>query len=135
MKKFLSTKYSKGGFNLAMLILRLGVGVLLASHGYDKLIHFHDMENKFMNFLSLGQTVSLSLVVFAEFFCAILLILGLFTRFAAIPIIVVMSVALFKVHDGQLFSEGEKATIYLAGALTILLCGPGRISIDGIIGR
>ena len=135
MKSFLSTKYSKGAFNLAMLILRLGVGILMASHGYDKLIHFGTMENRFMNFLGLGPTISLSLVVFAEFFCSIFLILGLFTRFAAIPIIVVMCVALFKVHDGQLFSEGEKATIYLAGALTILLCGPGRISIDGIMGK
>ncbi len=135
MRRILSTKYSTGAFNLGMLILRLGVGVLIASHGYSKLIHFNETKHHFMNFIGLGSTVSLALVVFAEFFCSIFLILGLFTRLTVIPIIIVMTVALFKVHNGDLFAEGEKAAIYLAGALTILLCGPGRVSVDGLIGK
>ncbi|MEO6639319.1 MAG: DoxX family protein [Ginsengibacter sp.] len=135
MKKILSIKYSPAAFNFAMLLLRLAVGVLVASHGYSKLVRFSTMKAHFMNFMGLGSTVSLSLVVFAEFFCAIFLILGLFTRLAAIPIIIVMIVALFKVHNGQLFAEGEKAAIYLAAALAILLCGPGKISMDGMIGK
>jgi putative oxidoreductase len=95
MKKLLSTKYSAGAFNTAMLLLRLVVGFLMINHGYDKLVHFGDYQTKFMNFLGMGQTVSLALVVFAEFFCSIFLILGLFTRLSAIPLIVVMCVALF----------------------------------------
>ncbi len=135
MRKIISTKYSPAAFNVGMLLLRLGVAVLIASHGYQKLIHFNDLQHKFMNFLGLGSTISLTLVIFAEFFCAIFVILGLFTRISIIPIIIVMSVALFKVHDGQLFSEGEKPAMFLAGALTLLLCGPGKISLDGIIGK
>ncbi len=135
MRKILSIKYSSGAFNLAMLILRLGVGVLIASHGFHKLATFNTAKHHFMNFLGLGSTISLSLVVFAEFFCCVFIILGLFTRLAVIPVIIVMIVALFKVHNGELFAEGEKAAIYLAGSLAILLCGPGRISVDGIIGR
>ncbi len=135
MKRILSTKYSAGAFNLAMLILRLGVGILIASHGYSKLVHFNEMKHHFMNFIGLGSTITLTLVVFAEFFCSIFLILGLFTRLAVIPIIIVMTTALFKVHNGDLFAEGEKAAIYLAGALVILLCGPGKISVDGMIGK
>ncbi len=135
MKRILSIKYSPAAFNLAMLLMRLAVGVLIASHGYSKLVHFNTMKSHFMNFMGLGSTVSLALVVFAEFFCSIFLILGLFTRLAAIPIIIVMIVALFKVHNGELFAEGEKAAIYLAGALVILLCGPGKVSVDGMIGK
>lgn len=135
MKKILSTKYSAGAFNLAMLILRLGLGVLVANHGYSKLVHFSTMKNHFMNFLGLGSTISLALVVFAEFFCSIFVILGLFTRVVIIPIVVVMSVVVFVATHGEILGQGEKGAIYLACALAILLCGPGKISVDGAIGK
>ena len=135
MKKLLSTKYSAGAFNAAMLLLRLTVGFLMINHGYGKLVHFGDMQGKFMNFLGLGQTVSLALVVFAEFFCSIFLILGLFTRLSAIPLIIVMSVALFKVNNADFFGKGETPALYLGCYLVILILGPGRISVDGMSGK
>lgn len=135
MKRILSTKYPAGAFNFAMLVLRLGLGVLMLSHGYGKLIHFHEMRGSFINFLGLGSTISLTLDIFAEFFCSIFLILGLFTRLAVIPILIAMSVALIKVHHGDLFGAGERAAIYIACSITILFCGPGKISVDGMIGK
>ncbi len=135
MKRILSTKYSPGAFNFAMLVLRLGLGVLMLHHGYDKLVHFNEMKGNFVNFLGMGPTVSLTLDIFAEFFCSIFLILGLFTRPAVIPILIAMSVALFKVHHIQLFGVGERAAIYLACSITLLFCGPGKISVDGMIGK
>ncbi len=62
-------------------------------------------------------------------------ILGLFTRLAVIPILIAMTVALFKVHHGDIFGAGERAVIYLACSIAILFCGPGRISVDGMIGK
>ncbi len=53
MRKLLSTKYSAGAFNAAMLILRLGVGILMINHGYDKLVNFGKYQQGFMNFLVL----------------------------------------------------------------------------------
>lgn len=135
MKKLLSTKYSAGAFNTAMLLLRLAVGLLMINHGYGKLVHFGDMQSKFMNFLGLGQTISLALVVFAEFFCSLFLILGLFTRLSAIPLIVAMSIALFKAHHGDVFGDGEKAALFLGVYLVILILGPGRISVDAMSGK
>ena len=135
MRKLLSTKYSAGAFNTAMLILRLGLGILMMHTGYNKLIHFSEYESKFMNFLGMGSTMSLALVVFAEFFCSMFLILGLFTRFAAIPLIIVMCVALFKAHNGHVFGDGQTAALYLTGYLVILLVGPGRVSVDSMIGK
>ncbi len=135
MNRFFSTKYSAGAFNFGMLVLRVVTGALLMSHGYSKLIQFSTLRFKFMNFLNIGSTASLSLIIFAEFFCGIFLILGLFTRFACIPIIIGMSVVVFIATHGHVFAEGEKGAFFLAAAITILFCGPGKISVDGLIGK
>ena len=135
MKKLLSTKYSASAFNIAMLILRAGMGILMLPHGYDKLVNFQKYSKDFMNFLSMGSTTSLALLIFAEFFCSLLLILGLFSRFVVIPLMIAMCVALFKAHNGQVFGDGEHATLFIIGFLTILLVGPGKISVDGMMGK
>lgn len=135
MKKLLSTKYSTGAFSTAMLVLRLALGILMMNHGFDKLIHFGEKHNQFMNFLGMGSTLSLSLLIFAEFFCSLFLVLGLFTRLAAIPLIIAMSVALFMAHDGLIFTEGEKPALFLAGYIVLLLLGPGKVSVDSMTGK
>src|SRR5688572_23535543 len=110
MKKLFSTKYSAGAFNAAMLFLRVGVGALMMTHGYDKLVKFSEYKGDFMNFMGLGSTTSLALVVFSEFFCSILLILGLFTRLATIPLLITMGVIIYKVAEMDVFARGELAT-------------------------
>ena len=69
MRRILSTKYSTGAFNLAMLVLRLGVGVLVASHGFGKLAHFSSTKHHFLNFLGYG----FDYIAFAGNFCGIFL--------------------------------------------------------------
>lgn len=135
MRKLLSTKYSAGAFNTAMLVLRLGIGILMMAHGYDKLIHFGDLQHKFMNFMGIGTTMSLALVVFAEFFCSLFLIIGLFTRLAAIPLIIATCVMVFKAHNGEVFGDGQTAALYLTAYLVLLFIGPGRVSVDSMIGK
>ena len=135
MKKLLSTKYSASAVNIAMLILRVGFAGLMIPHGYDKLVHFEAYSEKFVNFLGIGSSVSLALDIFAEFFCSIFLILGLFTRLATIPLIIDVAVAVVKGHDMKIFSEGEHAAIFFLVFIAILLVGPGRVSIDGMINK
>jgi len=136
MSKLMSTKYSKTGFNLATLILRVCLGaVMIPAHGWAKLSRFSEMQDKFMDFMGLGSQISLGLAVFAEFFCAILLILGLFTRLAAIPLIVTMFVAVTMAHGVDIFDKAQFPFILLAGFLTIFILGPGKISIDGLISK
>lgn len=136
MKKLLSTKYSAGAFNAAMLILRLIFGIIMLHIGYQKLVNFGTMQHTFMNFMGIGSTASLALVVFAEFFCSFFLILGLFTRFAAIPLIITMCVALFKANSGNIFSEhGQVAALFLTAYLVLLFVGPGRVSVDSMIAK
>lgn len=135
MRKFFGTKYSNAAFNFGMLVMRVVLGLILISHGYPKLVNFATLRHKFMNFLSLGSTTSLVLIIFAELFCGFLLVIGMFTRLAAIPIVIGMAVVFFVASHGNLFSEGERGGMYMATALFILLCGPGRISVDGMIGK
>ena len=135
MKKLFSTNYSTWAFNVAILLMRLSLGILMMNHGYQKLVHFGEMQHKMMNFMGLGSTASLALLVFAEFFCSMFLILGLFTRLAAIPLVIATCVMVFKAHNGDVFGDGEPAALYLTGYLLLLLLGPGRVSVDSMIGK
>lgn len=131
----MSIHYSALAFNIAMLLLRITMGALMMSHGYSKLTGFTSRKADFYNFLGLGSTASLSLAVFAEFFCALFIIIGLFTRAFVIPLIIIMSVALFKVHNMDFFDTGEAAALFLSGFAVLLLCGPGKASVDGIASK
>jgi putative oxidoreductase len=135
MKKLFSTRYSDGAFNVALLILRLTAGGLIIPHGFSKLKNFSSMSHKFADPFHIGMKLSLSLTIFAELFCGVLIVLGLLTRLACIAPIIAMSVALFFAHKGHVFSDGEMATLYLAMFITILFVGPGRASVDGMIGK
>lgn len=134
MKKFfLSVSKGTAVSNLSALILRLGFGVLMIPyHGYVKLIEFNERKDQFMDFLGLGSTVSLSLAIFAELFCSILLIFGLFTRLATIPLLITMLVAL-SAHNWEFFGKYELATAFFIGHLAIFAAGPGKYSLDYLL--
>lgn len=119
--------------NLSLLLLRVTAGVLMIPHGYMKLQKFPELQEKFMDFMGLGKTLSLSLTIGAELVCSVLLIAGLFTRFTVVPLVVAMIVAVFKAHNGEVFGDGEHAFLYLAAYAVILIAGAGKYSADGLI--
>lgn len=133
MKKLFSIRYTDNGISLSMLILRVSLGLMMIPHGYNKLIRFAAKSSSFVDPFHIGNSTSMALAIFAEFFCAVFIILGLFTRLACIPLIIAMGVALFYSHGGQIFTEGEKAGLYLAGFIAILFAGPGKVSLDKLI--
>ena len=109
-------------------------------HGYEKLMAFSSMKDHFMSFMHLGSTVTLSLVIFTEFFCAAMVIIGLFTRFACLAIVIEFIYAFIVIHQAKPFAvlpdwNGEPALLYLTGFLALLLCGPGKVSVDGMISK
>jgi len=134
MKKFfLSIQKGTLESNLAAFILRVGFGVLMIPyHGYVKLVEFNERKNDFVDFMGLGGSVSLSLAIFAEFFCSILLIVGLFTRLATVPLLVT-TLVIFSAHNWELFGQYELGTAFFIGYLAILALGPGRFSLDYLI--
>lgn len=136
MKKLFSTRVSENALAFALLILRLGAGsLMLVKHGFDKLTHFAQIAPKFSDPFHIGSTTSLALVVFAEFFCSAFIILGLFTRLACIPLIIAMAVALFYASNGDFFGKGEAAGLFLIVFFVLLFTGPGKVSLDRLIGK
>ncbi|MBO9683893.1 MAG: DoxX family protein [Flavisolibacter sp.] len=136
MKKLFSTRVSENALAFALLLLRVGVGsLMLVQHGFDKLTHFAQKAPRFADPFHIGSTTSLSLVIFAEFFCAAFVIIGLFTRLACIPLVIAMSVALFSAHKGDFFGRGEAAGLFMIVFLALLFTGPGKISLDRLIAK
>lgn len=120
---------------LGLLILRLWLGLtMMVNHGIPKLMHFNETAANFPDPLGIGAKISLGLAVFSEVGCSALLVVGFFTRFAALALAVTMGIAFFVVHKGVLAmgpSSGELAFMYLAGYMTLLFAGAGRYSVDG----
>src|SRR5687768_12721816 len=131
MKRIFGTRISESAFAFSILVLRVGAGsLMLMNHGLDKLMHFSQKAGGFADPFGIGSTASLSLTVFAEFFCSVFIILGLFTRLACIPLVINMAVALFIAHQGDFFGKGELAGLFLVCFVTLLFAGPGRVSLD-----
>lgn len=135
MKKLFQTKLNGTSVSLSLLLLRLSTGGFMLTHGYAKFQHLLAGEMEFGDPLGLSPEVSLVLAVFAEFFCSILIMLGLGTRLAVIPLIVTMSVAAFIVHGADPFGRKELALLYLVGYIVLLLSGSGKISVDRLIAK
>lgn len=129
-----STAYSNQAVDIAMLVLRGSFGLTMAVHGYDKLVNFTDYKSGFMSFLGLGGPISLALAIFAELFCSLLLFVGLFTRLATIPLIITTLVIVFMAGKGDIFGDAFHGFSYLLIYIAILLIGPGRYSIDAVLG-
>jgi putative oxidoreductase len=139
--------------SFGLLILRLGIGGYMLHHGWGKLQML--LDGNFANFpdpFGIGAQLSLTLVVGAEFGCAALVMIGFFTRLAAIPVVVAMGVAAFWAHAADPWSmetaairfmnkaaeswaSKEPALLYMIPFLALIFTGAGRFSIDGLIWR
>ncbi|KPQ19391.1 MAG: putative oxidoreductase [Algoriphagus marincola HL-49] len=121
--------------NLALLIIRLGAGGMMLTHGIPKINRLMADEVKFADPFGLGPTVSLALATFAEVGCAILVMIGFKVRLAAIPLIITMLTAAFYAHWDDPFGKKELPLLYLICFLALLIQGGGNISIDGLFGK
>lgn len=135
MNALISTRYTTAMVDGALLLLRIGIAVLMIPHGLQKLNGFDKMQNEFVSFMGLGPKLSLVLAMSAELGCSLLLLVGLFTRFATIPLIITMLTALFMAHQGALFGDGEKNGLFITMFLVLLILGPGEYSLDARLGK
>ncbi|MEO7310371.1 MAG: DoxX family protein [Chitinophagaceae bacterium] len=146
MKKIFSTGYNEPSLNAGLFILRVLIGVLIAIYGYQKFTHFSEMAGsdfweKQVNFLGMGGKVSLGLTVFAELFCSILLIAGLVTRLALIPLIICMGFIFITMSHYEIIQTDKNGShlndvfFYLMIYVALLLTGPGKWSLDYLIGK
>ncbi|WP_145200856.1 DoxX family protein [Thalassoglobus polymorphus] len=113
-----------------LLILRVAIGGFMLVHGYQKLVGFSGLATKFPDPLGIGSQMSLVATIGAEVGCSLLLILGLGTRLAALPLAFTMIIALFVIHGADPWQRKELAAIFLSVYAAIVLTGPGRFSLD-----
>lgn len=118
--------------SLGLLFLRFIFGGMLMLHGWEKLTHFEYYALHFT-----GGEIGLGLVVFAEFFCAFSIIIGLLHRLALLPPIISMGIAFFVSHHALLTGKGngEIALLYLAVFVAIYFMGVGKFSLDYLIAK
>jgi putative oxidoreductase len=126
-------------FDVAMLVLRTGVGLVILAHGVN---HARGRERTTKWFASIGFRSPAMQWFFStatELGVAALLILGLLTAPAAAGLVAVMFVAFWTVHRKNgffIFRPGEGweyvTTLALTG-LTLAIAGPGELSIDGAV--
>lgn len=129
--------------HVGLFWLRLTAGIYLMSHGLQKLGMIFGgkvFTPEFEFWPTLGLSPQLAFVGLAasEFLFSLLVVVGLFTRVATLPVIFSMCVAAFIYHaqPGQTtFVEGEKALLYVIAFSTLLLTGPGVISLDTLLGQ
>jgi len=130
LKKYLKPTSLPNQVSLAVFVLRLSFGFLMISHGYDKLQEFLAGKHDFPDPLHVSPFISHGLTIFAEFFCSILLILGLLTRPALIFLIGCMGIITFSIHGSDPLGDKEHALLYFFTYLAIFLTGAGKYSID-----
>jgi putative oxidoreductase len=126
----------------ALLLVRLIVGIIMAAHGWQKLTVFGP-ANFGQGLAQSGVPLPIFMgyvVTFTEFIGGILLIVGLLSRLAALLLTINLTVAilLVNVHVGFFSSTSgtgvELPLALIAGFLAILLAGPGRLSLDYLLG-
>ena len=134
-KLFSSATWSATATSWASLILRVTFGLLMLSHGVPKLMKLLNGTMEFGDPIGIGVPASLTLTVFAEVVCSILLVIGLWTRLALIPLIITMFVAVFIVHIQDDLATMESALLYLLSYCALFLLGSGTYSMDAVLGK
>ncbi|WP_298233979.1 DoxX family protein [uncultured Azohydromonas sp.] len=123
------------------LVLRVVLGVLILLHGIAKLVGGPGFIMGLLAKYGLPPALGYGVYV-GEVVAPLLLILGLYSRAAALIVVINMLVAIGLVHMGQIGQlnktggwELELQGMYLFGALAVALLGAGRYSVGGLHGR
>ena len=134
MKKLVNIYENKKSMDMALLVVRITVAGLMLAHGLPKLEMLLSGEPvQFPAVFGLSAASSLALAIFAEVVCSVLILVGLGTRLAVIPLIFTMLVAAFYIHSADPFARKEPAMLYLIPYVMLLLAGSGKYALDHLL--
>lgn len=134
MKQIFGVNQSSNGIHFALLFVRVTFGIMMLTHGLPKMeMLLAGNGSQFPPVMGFSPELSLALAVFAEVICAALVIVGLGTKIAVIPLIITMAVAVFMIHAADPFAQKEMAALYLAIFTGLLFTGSGKYSLDYLI--
>jgi len=111
---------------LALLVMRLVLGAIMIAHGYHKVWGGFHHHMEFVGSLGIPRWMAY-LSAGTEFFGGIAIVLGLFTRFFSLAIVIEMAVAIWKVHfkNGLTGNSGFEFPLALAAIAFALMCFGG----------
>jgi putative oxidoreductase len=121
--------------DLGLLVMRLAFATfMVVGHGWGKFQRLTSgREITFRDPLGIGSELSFYLVTSAEFFCAILVGIGVLTRLSLVPLIIAMGVAAFIHHADDEFRDKERALMYFVAWVGLFLTGPGRFTLQNLV--
>lgn len=122
----LDSKYS----DLALLLLRIGVGVIFIYHGWGKLTGIEGVQGFFGNIGIPLPAVMAWVVALIEFFGGIMVLFGAYAKIPYLLLAIIMVVALLTVKIGQGFEAARIDMMLLLTNLALFFLGSGRYSID-----
>lgn len=120
-------------FDSAILFMRIFIGAMMLTHGIGKLQNYNAIVDSFPDPLGIGSAVSFAIITFVEVGCSVLIIMGLFTRLATLPLIFGMFVATFIAFPDKSFAAGELSFVYMGIYIMLLISGGGRYAIDAFM--
>ncbi len=128
-------------YNLALLILRVALGLTMAAHGYNKFFKGGGIGGTIAWFDGIGLRpgkVHARLAAGGEILAGVFMAAGLLTTFAALGFVGLMSVAYYTTHSKNGFMilvEGwEYVFILGVTAVVVAMLGPLDWSVDAAIG-
>jgi putative oxidoreductase len=123
------------------LVLRVILAVLLLFHGVSKLMGGIGFITGMLEKAGLPGVFGYAVYI-GEVVAPLMILFGVYTRAAALIVVINMIVALLLVHTGQFFTLNEQGGwalelqgMYLGGAIAVALLGAGRYSVGGLAGR
>lgn len=122
--------------DIAKLILRVSVGVMMLFHGFDKVINGIDGIKQLT--VSAGFLEFLAYSVFiGEVVVPIFILLGAYARAVSLVLAFNMTVAIFLAYGNSLFSLGKHGApvfelpfLYLVMSILIFMLGSGKYAIN-----
>jgi putative oxidoreductase len=116
--------------DLGLLFLRAsGALFLLFVHGLPKLLNFKAQLSLIEDPFHLGAPLTLSMAIFAEVLCPLLILTGVLARLACLPILFLLLVALVVVHSDWSVDQGQFGWLLIIIFTSVLIAGPGRLAL------
>jgi putative oxidoreductase len=119
--------------DIALLLLRAVLGIVMLAHGVPKLLHFSGVAQGFGHMGVPAPTLAAAFATLAEAGGGLLMLLGVLTDIAGVLFAIDMLGAIIFVHAAKGFSAGnggyEFPLVLLTMAVAIALMGPGRYSV------
>lgn len=119
--------------DIGLLILRVPAMALFLIHGWPKLMRMPAIFSSFADPIGLGVGPTAAIAIVVETVCALLVVVGLFTRWAAVPIVTFLLVAGLIHHAADSVQKKEFALIYAVPFLVLIFTGGGKYALDAVL--